>query len=77
MNSNELRAELARNKLSIPKAADAIDIGKKAFYAKISGKSQFKQNEIQRLKMLLHLTSERVVDIFLPSERLKGNIEKK
>lgn len=77
MNSNELRAELARNKLSIPKAADAIGIGKKAFYAKISGKSQFKQNEIQRLKMLLHLTGERVVDIFLPSEHLKGNIERK
>lgn len=49
MNSDELRAGLARNKLSIPKAADAIGVGKKAFYAKISGKSQFKQNEIQRV----------------------------
>lgn len=64
VNSRELCAELARNRLSIPKAADAIGIGKKAFYAKIKGDSQFKQNEILMLKKLLNLTDERVVYIF-------------
>lgn len=64
MNSNELSAELARNKLSIPKAADAIGIGKKAFYAKMNGESQFKQNEILKLKKLLNLSDERVGSIF-------------
>ena len=64
MNSNELNAELARNGLSMPKAADAIGIGKKAFYAKMNGESQFKQSEIQRLKKLLKLSDERVGAIF-------------
>ena len=64
MNSNELSAELARNKLSIPKAADAIGIGKKAFYAKMNGESEFKQTEIMKLKKLLNLSDERVSSIF-------------
>lgn len=64
MNGNELRAELARNNLSIPKAADAIGIGKKAFYSKIDGETQFKQDEIKRLKKLLNLSDERVSAIF-------------
>ncbi len=64
MNSNELNAELARYGLSIPKAADAIGIGKKAFYAKMNGESQFKQSEIQQLKKLLKLSDERVGAIF-------------
>ncbi|MBD5232178.1 MAG: hypothetical protein HDS66_08535 [Bacteroidales bacterium] len=64
MNKTELDVELARNHLSIPKAADAIGIGKKAFYAKAKGESQFKQVEIQRLKKLLGLSDERVSEIF-------------
>ena len=64
MNSNELNAELARNNLSIPKAAEAIGIGKKAFYAKMNGESQFKQTEIAKLKRLLNLSDERVGTIF-------------
>lgn len=64
MNSNELNAELARNNLSIPKAAEAIGIGKKAFYAKMNGESQFKQTEIMRLKKLLKLSDDRVGAIF-------------
>lgn len=64
MNSNELNAELARNNLSIPKAAEAIGIGKKAFYAKMNGESQFKQTEIAKLKRLLSLSDERVGTIF-------------
>ena len=64
MNKTELDVELARNHLSIPKAADAIGIGKKAFYAKTKGESQFKQIEIKRLKKLLNLSDERVSEIF-------------
>ena len=32
MNESELRAELARKRLTVPQAADKIGIGKKAFY---------------------------------------------
>ena len=64
MNANELSAELARNNLSVPKAADAIGIGKKAFYSKMKGETEFKQSEIKGLKKLLNLTDERVNAIF-------------
>lgn len=64
MNKIELDVELARNNLSVPKAANAIGIGKKAFYAKARGESQFKQTEIQKLKKLLNLSDERVSEIF-------------
>ena len=64
MNANELNAELARNNIAIPKAADMIGIGKKAFYSKMKGESEFKQSEISSLKKLLGLSDERVSEIF-------------
>lgn len=64
MNKNELNVELVRHGISIPKAADAIGIGKKAFYDKMKGKSQFKQVEMLRLKQLLELDDKRVGEIF-------------
>lgn len=64
MNTNELAAELARNGLTIPAAADRIGIGKKAFYSKMKGLSQFKQAEIRKLKELLGLSDERTMEIF-------------
>lgn len=64
MNAKELAAELARNSISIPKAADSIGIGKKAFYSKMKGESEFKQSEISKLKNLLHLSDSRVSEIF-------------
>lgn len=64
MNEAELSAELARHKLSIPKAANLIGIGKKAFYSKMNGQSQFKQLEIQKLKKILDLSEDRVCEIF-------------
>lgn len=64
MNSRELSAELARHGLSVPAAANMIGIGKKAFYSKMKGESQFKQSEIKKLKELLSLSNERVSEIF-------------
>ncbi|MDE6725710.1 MAG: toxin-antitoxin system, antitoxin component, Xre family protein [Ruminiclostridium sp.] len=68
MNSNDLRAELVRHNLSIPAAANLIGIGKKAFYCKIKGESQFKQSEIRKLKEILSLSDERVSDIFFADQ---------
>ncbi|MCI7759291.1 MAG: toxin-antitoxin system, antitoxin component, Xre family protein [[Eubacterium] saphenum] len=64
MNANELKAELARAGFSIPQIADKIGISKKAFYCKLEGTSEFKQNEIKELKRLLSLSDSRVSEIF-------------
>ena len=64
MNETELAVELTRHRLTVPKAADAIGISKKAFYAKMRAQSQFKQAEIQKLKNLLRLSDERTMEIF-------------
>lgn len=64
MNAKELTVELIRHGLSIPEAANRIGIGKKAFYSKLRGESQFKLCEIQRLKELLSLSMERTSEIF-------------
>lgn len=67
MNKTELIVELTRNNLTIPKAAIAIGISKKAFYSKVEGRSEFKQTEIQKLKQLLSLSDERMLEIFFVS----------
>lgn len=77
MNSNELQIELVKHGLSVPAAADLIGIGKKAFYSKMKGTTQFKQSEIRSLKELLSLSNERTADIFLRTEFLKGNMNVK
>ena len=64
MNDRELAAELARKGISQPAAANMIGIGKNAFYRKMKGQSQFKQAEIKRLKQVLSLSDERVIEIF-------------
>lgn len=67
MNKTELIVELTRNNLTIPKAAAAIGISKKAFYAKVEGRSEFKQTEIQKLTQLLSLSVDRMLEIFFAS----------
>ena len=64
MNSNELRGEIVRQGYSICDFASQIGIGKKAFYAKLSGKSSFKQSEIQRISKVLDLDGEKILAIF-------------
>ena len=64
MNINELRAEMARNNLTVPKLASGIGISKKTFYRKMNGLSAFNQNEIIKIKEALKLTDSRVIDIF-------------
>lgn len=68
MDSKELTVELVRNGLSIPEAANRIGIGKKAFYSKMKGESQFKLCEIQKLKSLLNLSAGRICEIFFADE---------
>lgn len=64
MNAKELTVELIRHDLSVPEAALQIGIGKKAFYNKMKGQTEFKLSEIQNLVKLLSLSQERTKEIF-------------
>ena len=64
MDAEKLKEKLKDKGISIPKAAEKIGIGKKAFYEKIYGERQFKQKEIADLAILLELTKEEIFLIF-------------
>lgn len=64
MNINDLRAEIARNNLSIPKLAELINIDKKTLYSRMNGETNFKQEEISAIAKVLNLTSEKIMFIF-------------
>lgn len=64
MNPNELKAEIARNNMTIPVLAQKLGLSKKAMYQKISGETQFKQKEISAIKNILNLSEEKTFAIF-------------
>lgn len=64
MNINDLKAEIARNNLTIPKLALFIGMDKKTLYSRINGETVFKQNEIVKLSQVLRLSEESVMHIF-------------
>lgn len=64
MDYNALNSEIVKCGLTIPKVAEIIGIGKKAFYQKMRGETQFKQKEICDLKRVLSLSDERVIELF-------------
>lgn len=68
MDAKELRGEIAKAGYSIPLLAAEIGIGKKAFYEKMCGKSQFKQREIVAISKVLNLPKEKIYAIFFAGE---------
>lgn len=64
MNVSELKAEIARCDLSLPKLADLIKIDKKTMYSRIKGETSFKQDEIVKISIALNLTEEQIISIF-------------
>lgn len=64
MNIEDLKAEIARNNLSIPKLAKLIKMDKKTLYTRINGETTFKQEEISAIVKVLHLSSEQILSIF-------------
>jgi transcriptional regulator with XRE-family HTH domain len=61
---NDLKAEIARNELTIPKLADLLGMDKKTLYSRMSGETAFKQTEIARISQVLHLTEDAIIRIF-------------
>ncbi len=64
MNINDLRAEIARNNLSIPKLAKLIDMNKKTLYKRINGEVSFTQKEILAISRVLNLSPDKIMSIF-------------
>ena len=64
MHYNDLKAEMIRKGLSIPKAAEALGISKKTLYQKMRGKTQFKQKEMSALRDILSLSEEQMRELF-------------
>ena len=73
MNINDLKAEIARNDLTIPKLALLIGMDKKTMYSRINGDTSFKQEEIVKLSQVLNLSEDSILHIFLPMWFPKGN----
>lgn len=64
LNSTELRAEILRKGLSIPRLAELMNISKKRLYSRINGDSSFTQSEITLIADILDLNGKRILDIF-------------
>lgn len=64
MNALDLKAEIARCDLTIPKLADMIGLDKKTLYSRISGETSFKQSEIVKISQVLKLDEEKIMHIF-------------
>lgn len=76
MNLDNLNAEIARNKLSIPKLAKLINMDKKTLYTRMNGSTSFKQKEILSIANVLSLSPEQILSIFLLSKFPKRNINR-
>ncbi len=64
MNIEDLKAEIARNNLSVPKLAKLIKLDKKTLYTRLSGATNFKQEEIAKIAKILNLSSAQILTIF-------------
>lgn len=64
MNISELRAEMGRRNISIPKLADMIKVSKKTMYSRFSRTTDFNQTEISAIAKVLELTDTDILRIF-------------
>ena len=64
MNCKELKIEMIRHGFTVGEMAKIIGVGRKAYYMKSCGKTEFKLSEILALKKALELSDERVAEIF-------------
>lgn len=60
MNSPEFRTAIARAGISNRDIAAKIGLSEQAFYNKLSGKTEFKNSEIQKLATILSLSMNAV-----------------
>lgn len=68
MNCLELKGEIARHGLSVPKLAELLKMSKKTLYSRLNGETPFTQPEIKRISEILHLNDEGIMRIFFNQE---------
>ncbi len=64
MNIQELKCEMVRNSITIPKLANALGVSKKTLYSRIEETTSFTQREIAIIAKELELSTERMMLIF-------------
>jgi DNA-binding phage protein len=68
VNINSLKAEIARNGLTIPTLAEKVGMNKKTLYGKIKGVSSFTISEVSKIVDALNLTDEAMLEIFFDKQ---------
>lgn len=68
MDIKELKAEIVRANLTIPKLADLINVSKKTLYTRINEEIPFSQKEIVSIANVLGLSQEKIYTIFFANE---------
>lgn len=68
MNKLKLKAAMALEGLTADKVCAEIGISTTAWWRKMTGKSQFTQTEICRMREILKLNPEQTVEIFFDTE---------
>lgn len=68
MRIQELKAEMARENISIPKLAKLIHMNKSNLYSRMNGKIPFNQRDIANIARVLNLSKDRIMDIFFADE---------
>ena len=71
MNILDLKAEIARRDLTVPKLAELIGMDKKTLYSRINGETTFKQTEIVKISQILNLTEDMIMSIFFCHVRMR------
>lgn len=61
---NELKAEMARNGFTTKKLAEELGVHPVTLSNKINGKTEFTCDEIMKIGEILHLSQERIAEIF-------------
>lgn len=64
MNINELKCEIARKGLTIPRLAALMGISKKRLYSRMKQSSSFTLNEIISIVRILELDAKAIIRIF-------------
>ena len=64
MNIAELKAEMARQNITIPQLANSIKVSKKTLYSRFKGETCFTQPEIATIAKILNLSNTKIFVIF-------------
>lgn len=64
MNTNELKAEIARHGDTMLTLAEKLDISTVSLSLKVNGKRDFRQREIAKIKEIYQLSNDRTDAIF-------------